>query len=247
MDTKTFTEKIQELKKEIPYQWRVQSLTSKKDKMSCVAYIDARDAMNRLDEVFGAENWQDEYKEIKGNVYCGVSIKDDNGNWVTKWDAGAETDVEKEKGESSDSFKRACVKWGLGRFLYDLDIQYVPARVNEKTGKGYPVDDNGSNLYNVTEYINNKKSYKKAETTKVTQPKETTVEEENAEIDRRKDLLKQIEVKYYYALGLKREEVHEKLKTKHKVFGIASIPTSDLEQELKEVIEIEKAKKFADS
>lgn len=232
MDTKTFTEKIQELKKEIPYQWRVQSLTSKKDKMSCVAYIDARDAMNRLDEVFGAENWQDEYKEIKGNVYCGVSIKDDNGNWVTKWDAGAETDVEKEKGESSDSFKRACVKWGLGRFLYDLDIQYVPARVNEKTGKGYPVDDNGSNLYNVTEYINNRKLYRKAETPKATQPKETTVEEDDhnqAMLDKK--------IKTLYAVlrnaGFDNPSVKAKeIALEHGVMGIGSLHIADLNAEI---------------
>lgn len=85
-------------------------------------YKDARVDMVILDETFGAENWQREHKELKDNMYCGVSIqfKHDTGEyyWVTKWDCGAESFTEKEKGEASDSFKRACVNWGIGRELY---------------------------------------------------------------------------------------------------------------------------------
>lgn len=84
-------------------------------------YKDARVDQNILDETVGAENWQRDHKELKGNIYCGVSIKfdcKDGFYWVTKWDCGAESNTEKEKGEASDSFKRACFNWGIGRELY---------------------------------------------------------------------------------------------------------------------------------
>ena len=76
--------------------------------------------MDRLDEVIGAENWQTRYKDVKGNLFCGIGIKI-NDEWVYKYDAGAETLTEKRKKlEASDSFKRAGVQWGIGRFLYDI-------------------------------------------------------------------------------------------------------------------------------
>lgn len=82
-------------------------------------YKDARCDMNILDETVGAENWQRDHKELKGNIYCGVSIWDETKKiWTTKWDCGKESFTESEKGESSDSFKRACFNWGIGRELY---------------------------------------------------------------------------------------------------------------------------------
>lgn len=98
-------------------------------------YKDARCDMNILDETVGAMNWQREHKEIKGNLYGGVSIYDeDKKAWVTKWDCGTESNTEKEKGESSDSFKRACVNWGIGRELYSAPIIKIKGNVkkNEK-------------------------------------------------------------------------------------------------------------------
>ena len=82
-----------------------------------LSYIDARYCMDTLDEVCGPGNWCDNYKEVKGLMMCGVSIFV-NGVWVTKWDTGSEANFEKEKSIVSDSFKRACVKWGIGRDLY---------------------------------------------------------------------------------------------------------------------------------
>ena len=77
--------------------------------ITLLLYKDARVDMDILDETVGSENWQRDHKELKGNIYCGVSIWDDNKKqWITKWDCGAESNTEKEKGESSDSFKRAC-------------------------------------------------------------------------------------------------------------------------------------------
>lgn len=82
-------------------------------------YKDARCDMRILDELFSPWGWIRDHKEMKGNIYCGVSIKNPTSNeWVTKWDCGAESNVEKEKGEASDSFKRACFNWGIGIELY---------------------------------------------------------------------------------------------------------------------------------
>ena len=86
---------------------------------SYLLYKDSRCDMKILDEVFGTFNWQREHKELKGVIYCGVSIKSPDGEWVTKWDAGSESNVEKEKGEASDSFKRACTK-SINLFLRAL-------------------------------------------------------------------------------------------------------------------------------
>ena len=103
-------------------------------------YKDARVDMSLLDEVVGWNNWQREHKEIKGNCYCGVSIWDeDKKQWITKWDAGKESQTEAEKGEASDSFKRACVNaTGVGRELYTAPIIFISTSVlpvYEKQGK----------------------------------------------------------------------------------------------------------------
>lgn len=85
--------------------------------VSLLLYKDARADMNILDECIGPDKWQREHYECKGNLYCKVGIKLGN-EWVWKADCGTESNTEKEKGESSDSFKRACVNWGIGRELY---------------------------------------------------------------------------------------------------------------------------------
>lgn len=113
--------------------WRAQKLTAKKDKALALAYLDARDVMDRLDEAVGPENWQDSYVEtIKGRVICTISIRL-NGEWIAKSDGAGATDVEGDKGGISDAFKRAAVKWGIGRYLYDLGNVYAPCELyNDK-------------------------------------------------------------------------------------------------------------------
>ncbi len=146
---------LKQLKKQIPYQWRVQAFSKNYPSAQCVAYIDSRDVMNLLDEVVGCEKWQSDFKEVKGNVYAGIGIKVNENEWVWKWDCGSESNIEKEKGEASDSFKRAAVKWGIGRFLYDLEIKVVNA--NEKktqTNSPYVIDEQRKRVYNLTKYIN---------------------------------------------------------------------------------------------
>jgi len=90
-----------------------------------LAYIDARDVMERLDEVVGPDRWQDTYTETaKGRVLCTLSIRFGN-EWIHKSDGAGNTDVEGDKGAISDAFKRAAVKWGVGRYLYDVDSPWV--------------------------------------------------------------------------------------------------------------------------
>lgn len=91
--------------------------TVKKDGCSLLLYKDARCDMNILDETVGAMNW--ERKHTRENANCIVSIWDkEREQWVSKEDTGTESYSEKEKGLASDSFKRACFNWGIGRELY---------------------------------------------------------------------------------------------------------------------------------
>ena len=88
--------------------WRVGALTKDKDKCIPLAYIDARDVMERLDSVVGCSKWACRYPFIG---CCELSIKIGN-EWVTKSNCAGETNVEAEKGQASDAFKRAAVLWG---------------------------------------------------------------------------------------------------------------------------------------
>ena len=100
-------------------------------------YKDARTDMQMLDETFGAMNWQKDYKEIKGNLYCGIGVWDEEKKqWIWKWDCGTESNVEKAKGEASDAMKRACFNvgdgkggGGIGRELYTAPAIYTPVAV----------------------------------------------------------------------------------------------------------------------
>lgn len=99
-------------------------------------YKDARCDMNILDE-HKEITWQRDHKEIKGNLYCGVGIYIEPIGWIWKWDCGTESNTEKEKGEASDSFKRACVNWGIGRELYTSPFIYVMGGVEQDKDNKY--------------------------------------------------------------------------------------------------------------
>lgn len=148
--------KLLELRQEIPYQWRVQSFSTYDASATCVAYIDARDVMNLLDKVLTPTDWQSDFKEVVGQVYGGVAIRVDR-EWVWKWDTGSESNVEKEKGLASDAFKRAAVKWGIGRFLYDLPMMKVRTNGPKSDQNKYPyvVDDSGKRVYDLTKHCTN--------------------------------------------------------------------------------------------
>lgn len=112
---------------------RVQSV--RKNGLIALLYKDARVDQNILDEAVGPECWQREHYEVKGNMFCKVGIhcffKDTEGKsygqWVWKSDCGVESNTEKEKGEASDSFKRACFNWGIGRELYTSPFIFIKA------------------------------------------------------------------------------------------------------------------------
>lgn len=122
--------------------WRVGSTTKDKSKGMALAYIDARDVMDRLDQVCGPDGWQCEYTPMANGTTCcriGVHVA---GEWVWKSNGGSATgdvDNEKEremaeKGGYSDAFKRAAVLWGIGRYLYNLDSPWVAL---EAKGQSY--------------------------------------------------------------------------------------------------------------
>jgi hypothetical protein len=109
---------------------RVGSVTDKG--CSLLMYKDARVDMRLLDEVVGAFNWKREHEIINGNLYCTVSIYNaDTKEWVSKQDVGVESNTEKEKGQASDAFKRACFNWGIGRELYTCPFVWVNLEQNE--------------------------------------------------------------------------------------------------------------------
>lgn len=98
-------------------------------------YKDARCDMNILDETVGELNWKREH--TRENKNCIVSIWDkDKSQWISKEDTGTESNTEAEKGLASDSFKRACVNWGIGRELYSAPKIWIPAdKYTAKIGK----------------------------------------------------------------------------------------------------------------
>ena len=106
-------------------------------------YQNSRCAMDILDETVGASNWQRDHKEVKNNMYCGIAIWDaEKSAWTWKWDCGVESNTEKEKGEASDSFKRASVNWGIARCLYSSPRIFIkcPTQPKQK-GIGYELSD----------------------------------------------------------------------------------------------------------
>lgn len=121
--------------------------TFAEDYVTLLLYKDARVDMDILDETVGPKNWQRDHKELKGNIYCGISIFDkDKNEWIIKWDCGKESFSESEKGESSDSFKRAGFNWGIGRELYTAPNIFITQKdtkgennfeIKERKGKKY--------------------------------------------------------------------------------------------------------------
>ena len=95
-------------------------------------YKDARCDMRILDEVFGVLGWEREHQVIDGNLYCTVRVWDEEHNrWVSKQDVGTESMTEKQKGQASDSFKRACFNLGIGRELYSAPFIWITLNPDE--------------------------------------------------------------------------------------------------------------------
>ena len=109
-----------------------------------LVYKTSRVDMDILDETVGPENWADDYREIHGNLYCGIGIRGGAGApFVWKWDCGIESREDagnEKKGEASDAFKRAGVKWGIGRELYTAPFIFLPVPT-QKDGGRYRLSD----------------------------------------------------------------------------------------------------------
>ncbi len=129
---------LAELRKPFPankISFKVQTKPSEKGNSLVVAYIDARDVMERLDEVVGPD-WSDRYEKagtVQGLV-CYLTVCG-----VTRADVGDENNEnEPVKSAYSDAFKRAAVKFGVGRFLYDLPKMWAKAK---PAGKSFVLED----------------------------------------------------------------------------------------------------------
>lgn len=116
--------------------WRVGSTTKDKSKGMALAYLDARDVQDRLDEVCGVSGWQNRFPHVGGKTVCEIGVFIERRNeWVWKSDGAGDSDIEAEKGALSDAFKRSAVKWGIGRYLYDLESPWVELDTYEKNGQ----------------------------------------------------------------------------------------------------------------
>jgi hypothetical protein len=104
--------------------WRVGATNKDKTKGIALAYLDAREVTKRLDDVLGADKWQDKLIREADGFVCELSIEIDK-QWITRSDAAGLTKVEPVKGGASDAFKRAAAKWGIGRYLYYLPNEWV--------------------------------------------------------------------------------------------------------------------------
>lgn len=116
--------------------WRVGSTNNDKTKGMALAYIDARAVMDRLDTICGPANWQCQYTQAGSIMICAIGIKFDD--WVWKQDGAGATDFEGEKGAMSDAFKRAAVRWGVGRYLYDIKAPWVAI---QQFGKSFRITE----------------------------------------------------------------------------------------------------------
>lgn len=145
-DMNNIEEVTRRLREPFPYGalgFRPQS--AKEDRCIGLAYIDARDVMDRLDDVVGPANWKDEMIPLEnGNVMCHLSIRI-NDEWVTKTDVGGPSEQpdqgDRLKAAFSDAMKRAAVKWGIARYICQMDTiwcSYDPKSKTATPKKAFP-------------------------------------------------------------------------------------------------------------
>lgn len=114
--------------------------------ISLLLYKDARVDMRILDEVFGFDGWEREHQLIDGKLFCTVRVWSEKRNcWISKQDVGTESNTEKEKGQVSDSFKRACFNLGIGRELYTSPFIWIPASMGYTKYEKFEVKEIGYN------------------------------------------------------------------------------------------------------
>lgn len=121
--------------------------------VTLLLYKDARVDQNILDETFGIFGWQRSHQLIDGNLYCTVSVRNpETGEWIHKQDVGKESNAEKEKGQASDSFKRACFNLGIGRELYTAPFIWIPKELVtiKKDNKGKDTTNDRFSVRSIT-------------------------------------------------------------------------------------------------
>lgn len=119
--------------------------TVKDNGFSLLLYKSARVDMQLLDETFGAMNWQRKHELIGDRLYCTISVfNEKTGQWVSKQDVGTESYTEKEKGQASDSFKRAGFNWNIGRELYTAPFIWIPNSGEVQKGSNGKLYVNGN-------------------------------------------------------------------------------------------------------
>jgi len=121
--------------------------------LSLLLYKTARTDANLLDETFGPDRWQNDFKIVDGVLYGGIGIESGDGEWIWKWDAGTESNTEAEKGRASDAFKRAGFKWGIGRELYTAPFTWISSKMcNIKEGRNGKLVCNDSFVVSEIQY-----------------------------------------------------------------------------------------------
>lgn len=119
-------------------EWRLGSVSKAQKRGMALAYLTARPVMDRLDAVCGHAGWQCRYSHVGPTTVCEIGINvgpAGDGIWLWKADGAGQSDIEAEKGSLSDAFKRAAVRWEIGRYLYHLDSPWVEVEEIGQTGK----------------------------------------------------------------------------------------------------------------
>lgn len=128
LETRIIYEELRRPLKNI--QWRIGKTSKDKTKAMALGYIDAREARARLNEVVGFNNWQTKIRVEFNKTICDLSIRLD-GEWITKSEGAGDTDFEADKGAISDAFKRACIAWGIGEYLYNLSRENTWVEIDD--------------------------------------------------------------------------------------------------------------------
>lgn len=137
MDSQQIREKLAEPFAASDIEWRVQraGMNNGSPWAHVIPYLTARAVQERLDDVFGLDGWVNKYKPAPdGGVLCGITVWIE-GNKRTKWDGAENTNIEAVKGGISDSFKRAGVVLGIGRYLYKTGTYFAICHENKNTGQ----------------------------------------------------------------------------------------------------------------
>ncbi len=119
-------------------EWRIGATTQDKTKGMALVYMNARAVMDRLDGVCGPDGWQCTYLVTGPLAVCNIGVRMPSGEWIWKADGAGATDVEGEKGMLSDALKRAAVRWGIGRYLYEMKAPWVAL---EAAGNSYRIPE----------------------------------------------------------------------------------------------------------